>query len=97
MQLDGEQRTAEAARSLFEKRLVKLSAREREVLLLALSGIDSREISSRLRISPRTVDGHRGRIYLKTDVSSLLDLSQQAADAGVALAQALTLPRRTRH
>jgi FixJ family two-component response regulator len=93
MQLDRERRAAEATRNLFGIRLARLTPREREVLVLALSGIESREIASRLQISPRTVDGHRSRIYLKTGAESLLSLVQQAANAGVALAETLIQPQ----
>ena len=78
-------RQAEAARQVFEERLSKLSSRERAVLAFAISGSSNTVIATQLQISLRTVEGHRARIYLKTGVSSLLELSQQAAAAGVSL------------
>jgi DNA-binding NarL/FixJ family response regulator len=78
-------RQAEAARQVFEARLSNLSSRERAVLAFAISGSSNTVIATQLQISLRTVEGHRARIYLKTGVSSLLELSQQAAAAGVSL------------
>ncbi|MGZ4764584.1 MAG: helix-turn-helix domain-containing protein, partial [Ilumatobacteraceae bacterium] len=46
-----------------------LTAREREVALLAGSGVRSREISERLHLSTRTVDTHLARVYRKLGVS----------------------------
>ena len=85
LDLDRKQRQAEALRGQFEARLQKLTSREREILALALSGMANKDISTQLNISMRTIEGHRSRIYLKTGASSLLELAQQAANAGVAL------------
>lgn len=82
-----EKKQTEAARHLFETLIVKLTNREREVLVLALSGISNKDISSRLKINQRTVENHRSRIYSKTGIVSLLELAQQAAKAGVTLAE----------
>ncbi|MDD5174953.1 MAG: response regulator [Sterolibacterium sp.] len=89
-EIDRLQRESEVARHLFESRLLKLTNREREVLTLALTGMGNKEISTHLKVSLRTIEGHRSRIYLKIGVSSLIELSQQAVDAGVNLAQAIS-------
>ncbi len=47
-----------------------LSAREREVALLAAEGHTSREIADRLHVSVRTVDNHLQRVYAKLGVRS---------------------------
>jgi DNA-binding NarL/FixJ family response regulator len=80
-----ELKQAEAARHLFETRLHRLTSREREVLALAIVGMVNKDISNHLRISVRTIEGHRSQIYLKTGAGSMLELAQQAADARVAL------------
>lgn len=85
LEADRVRRESEAARHLFEARFSKLTSREREVLALALSGMGNKDISTQLNNSMRTIEGHRSRIYLKIGVSSLLELTQQAADAGVNL------------
>lgn len=83
--LHRQQRQREEARHAFMDRLRKLSGRERDVLALALNGMASREIAERLRISLRTVEGHRARIYLKTRSASLMELSREASDLGLAI------------
>lgn len=82
-----EKKQIEAARRQFETLIFKLTSREREVLVLALSGTTNKAISTRLHISQRTVENHRSRIHRKTGIVSLLELAQQAAKAGVTLAE----------
>jgi non-specific serine/threonine protein kinase len=53
-----------------------LSAREREVAALAVTGLSNREISERLIISKRTVDGHLEHIYAKLGLSSRAELAE---------------------
>jgi PAS domain S-box-containing protein len=67
----------------FESRLRGLTKREREVLVLALSGKLNKDIAVRLGVGQRTVENHRANIHRKTGVISLLELAQQAAAAGV--------------
>jgi RNA polymerase sigma factor (sigma-70 family) len=73
---------AQALRSDLDSKLAKLTQRERQVLLLSLEGMPSREIAAALKISSRTIDGHRARIYLKTNVNSVLELVQLASRSG---------------
>jgi two-component system, LuxR family, response regulator FixJ len=88
-----EQRRTDNARQSLLSRLQKLSCRERDVLALALTGTTSREIAERLRISLRTVEGHRARIYLKTGSASLLELSRTASDLGLSVSDITALSR----
>jgi len=60
---------------LAYSRLESLSEREREVLMLAISGCASKEIGKRLGISHRTAEVHRAHILQKTGVSNLLELA----------------------
>ncbi len=46
-----------------------LTAREREVALLAATGLSSKEIGTRLIVSKRTVDSHLDRVYRKLGVT----------------------------
>jgi two-component system response regulator FixJ len=78
-------RAAEAARALFEARLLTLTQREREVLVLALSGMVNKTIAKELQISLRTIEGYRMQIYLKLGVSSLLELAQQGVSVNMPL------------
>ena len=59
-------------------RLATLTAREREVLTLAIAGHVSKEIGKRLGISYRTVEIHRARVLQKTGASNLLELAHIA-------------------
>lgn len=48
----------------------KLSEREKEVLLLLIEGLEYKEISSKLDISPNTIRNHISKIYKKLYVTS---------------------------
>jgi len=59
----------------------ELTAREREVALLAAGGLSSREIADRVVVSVRTVDNHLQRVYRKLGVSRRDDLPKVLAAA----------------
>jgi two-component system response regulator DctR len=77
---DAEQRRAAAevpaasAPPVPEERLALLSAREREVLALALQGLPSKEIARRLCLSYRTIEHHRSRLLEKLGAASVTEL-----------------------
>jgi DNA-binding winged helix-turn-helix (wHTH) protein/DNA-binding CsgD family transcriptional regulator len=52
-----------------------LTTREREIAMLAASGLASREIGQRLFVSTRTVDTHLARVYRKLGLSSRAELA----------------------
>jgi FixJ family two-component response regulator len=83
---------ADSALTLFTARLLKLTARERQVLSLALSGMPNKTMADELGISLRTIEGHRTRIYLKLGVDSLIELAQQATSAGMSMSALTALP-----
>jgi two-component system, NarL family, response regulator NreC len=60
-----------------------LTAREREVLQLAAEGHSSKEIASRLFISPRTAETHRANLMHKLGLHSLTDLIRYALRRGI--------------
>jgi two-component system, NarL family, response regulator NreC len=62
---------------------VGLTLREREVLHLAVEGLTSAEIASRLVISPRTVETHRGNLMKKLGLHSQADLVRYALQRGL--------------
>lgn len=66
-----------AARGVAE-RLASLTAREHDVMTLAVEGLLNKEIARALGISHRTVEIHKARIMHKTGASSLLELSRMA-------------------
>jgi DNA-binding CsgD family transcriptional regulator len=53
-----------------------LTAREREIALLAARGASSREIAGRLVLSVRTVDNHLQNAYRKLGVTRRQDLAR---------------------
>ena len=55
-------------------RYESLTAREREVMALLVSGRVSKQIAAEIRISEVTVRLHRGQVMQKMHVSSLADL-----------------------
>jgi FixJ family two-component response regulator len=65
-----------------------LSAREREVMQLALQGLPSKLIAKQLSLSHRTVEHHRSRLLDKLGVASMAELMrlnyQQALDGSAA-------------
>jgi DNA-binding CsgD family transcriptional regulator len=53
-----------------------LSGREREIVMLAASGMASKDIAERLFLSVRTVNNHLQRAYTKLGVSSRAELAE---------------------
>jgi two-component system, LuxR family, response regulator FixJ len=75
------QRVAQAVasdrdRRRLQFRLDRLTAREREILLLVAEGQATKEIAGRFQISPRTVEVHRHHIMKKMGATSLVQLIQ---------------------
>jgi len=63
-------------------RLIKLTHRELEVLVLAVSGKSSREIADKLFVSKRTVDFHFSNVYDKLGVSNRVQAFRRATRLG---------------
>jgi DNA-binding CsgD family transcriptional regulator len=61
----------------------ELTRREREVALLAVKGLSSREIAERLAVSVRTIDNQLGRAYRKLGVTSRAELRSRAPELGL--------------
>lgn len=64
-----------------QSKLAVLTAREREVMALAVAGYHNKEIARALGISHRTVEIHKSKIMHKTGAANLLDLAR-IANAG---------------
>jgi len=60
-----------------------LTPRERQVLALLADGLTSRQIGSRLAISPRTVERHASGVYRKLDVRTRVQAVARAASMGL--------------
>jgi DNA-binding CsgD family transcriptional regulator len=52
-----------------------LTAREREVALLAANGRSSREVADHLGVSARTVETHLARVYRKLGITGRSELA----------------------
>ena len=63
-------RAVTSSRAAVLDRLAHLTPREREVMELLVEGKTSKEIAAALRVSIRTVEGHRRRVLSKINVSS---------------------------
>jgi DNA-binding NarL/FixJ family response regulator len=60
-----------------------LTPRERQVLDLLSEGLTIRQIASRLRISPRTVETHVAKLYRKLGVRTRVQAISRAATLGL--------------
>ena len=56
-----------------------LTPTERNIAALVGAGLRNKDVAERLSISPRTVESHLTRIYAKLEVSSRVQLAQEAA------------------
>lgn len=86
-------RSAEAADGAeeaeeIEARIARLTAREREILVMVAAGLANKEVAARLRISQRTVENHRARVMQKMKARSLADLVR-ATHASARIAEGL--------
>ncbi len=72
--LDRQARAATTDRAAILERLAELTPREREVMELLVAGRTSKEIAAALRVSVRTVEGHRRTVLSKTKVASAAQL-----------------------
>lgn len=66
----------------FERRVQSLTSREREIMLLVITGMLNKQIAVRLAITETTVKVHRGRVMEKTGVASAAELVRLCERAG---------------
>jgi len=72
---------AVTARAAVIARLAHLTPREREVMESVVGGRTSKETAAALRLSVRTVEGHRRMVFLKMQVSSAAQLVRAVLSA----------------
>lgn len=60
--------------AVFQQRYARLTAREREVMNLVVSGLLNKQIASELGTSEITVKTHRSQVMRKMQAGSLADL-----------------------
>ena len=58
----------------LQTRFNTLSARQREVMALAVAGLSNKEIGSRLKISPKTVENHRAWVMERIGARNIAEL-----------------------
>jgi FixJ family two-component response regulator len=68
------QATEAAEIEMLRSRFRTLSARQRQVMELAVTGLSNKEIAYRLDISPKTVENHRAWVMERMDTKSLAEL-----------------------
>jgi FixJ family two-component response regulator len=64
-----------------------LTPREREVMVLVVSGLLNKQVGGELGISEITVKAHRGQVMRKMKAGSLPDLVTKAARLGLSAAK----------
>lgn len=83
--LDADRRRLEAAagNAELESRYGQLTAREKEVMALVVTGLMNKQVAARLELSEITVKIHRGNVMRKMAAQSLADLVRMAEQLGV--------------
>jgi DNA-binding NarL/FixJ family response regulator len=71
-----------ASQGLMDDGLIKLSKRQKQLLVLVDAGLCNEDIAKRLGISAHTVKVHLWRFYKKLGISSRTQLSKFARDNG---------------
>jgi FixJ family two-component response regulator len=76
-------RLEESKTAELRQRLATLTAREREVMQLVITGLLNKQIAAELGASERTVKIHRGQVMRKMQADSLPDLVRMAEKLGI--------------
>jgi len=80
--VEAETHAATTERAQVERRMQRLTPRERQVFDLVVAGRHNREIAASLAISPRTVEVYKARMMDKLQVDRLPDLIRLSLNAG---------------
>ncbi|HEV7300003.1 MAG TPA: response regulator [Tepidisphaeraceae bacterium] len=74
LELDAQNRAADAELRELRDRFTAVTSRERELLKLLVDGLSSKQIASTLGISIKTVENHRTHLMEKTRAMNIADL-----------------------
>lgn len=72
--LDATKRLKATHRADALDRLSRLTPREREVMQCVVEGLSNKQIASRLQLSEKTIEVHRGNVMRKTAADSVAEL-----------------------
>lgn len=81
--LSARQRLDAAQRAGLRQRYYSLTAREKEVMALVVTGLMNKQVAAHLGLSEITVKIHRGNVMRKMAAQSLADLVRMAEELGV--------------
>jgi two-component system, LuxR family, response regulator FixJ len=83
IQKDLDTRVYHAEKRKLKKRLIQLTPREHEVMILVVKGFSNKEAAKHLNVSNRTIDVHRAKIMEKMEADDLAELTVMAMHCGL--------------
>ena len=78
-----ELRARQGERAKIQQRLDSLSSRERQVLMLVVTGMLNKQIAGELDIAEKTVKVHRGQVMRKMSAGSVVELLRMVEALGL--------------
>jgi RNA polymerase sigma factor (sigma-70 family) len=83
LERDRLRRQRQAATAMLRERLESLTPREREILLLVVSGLRNKQVAAEIGVTEATVKAHRSQLMRKMGANSLADLVKLAGRIGI--------------